>query len=151
MEGGFMRSTFGDNARVVTHTLLRVVTGLMFWQHGAQKLFGWLDGRQVQDLTSLAGVAGVLEFAGGILIVIGLFTRPVAFILSGEMAVAYFMSHAPRGLWPIENRGEASVLFCFLFLYFAAHGGGPYSLDAAIRPRRPNVTDRSSPNTVRVA
>src|ERR687895_2359114 len=127
-----MKSTFDDHARVVTHALLRVVTGLMFWQHGAQKLFGWLDGRQVQDLASLSGVAGVLEFAGGILIVAGLLTRPVAFILSGEMAFAYFMSHAPRGLWPIENRGEPSVLFCFLFLFFAAHGAGRYSIDALL-------------------
>src|ERR687895_1867309 len=131
-----MKSTFDDHARVVTHALLRVVTGLMFWQHGAQKLFGWLDGRQVQDLASLSGVAGVLEFAGGILIVAGLLTRPVAFILAGEMAFAYFMSHAPRGLWPIENRGEASVLFCFLFLFFAAHGAGRYSIDGLLGRRR---------------
>src|ERR671914_1300328 len=104
-----MNATFDDKARAVTHALLRVVTGLMFWQHGAQKLFGWLDGRQVQELASLSGVAGVLEFFGGILIILGLFTRPVAFILSGEMAVAYFMAHAPQGLWPIANRGEAAV------------------------------------------
>ena len=145
-----MKSTFDDHARVVTHALLRVVTGLMFWQHGAQKLFGWLDGRQVQDLTSLSGVAGLLEFVGGILIVIGLFTRPVAFVLSGEMAFAYFLSHAPRALWPIENRGEASVLFCFLFLFFAAHGAGRYSLDGALRGRRGGV-DRSTTNTALVA
>ena len=141
-----MPSTFEDNARVVTHTLLRVVTGLMFWQHGAQKLFGWLGGRQVQDLVSLAGVAGVLEFAGGILIVAGLLTRPVAFILSGEMAFAYFMSHAPRGLWPIENRGEPSVLFCFLFLFFAAHGAGRYSIDALLG-RRVNRDGAGRPTT----
>jgi putative oxidoreductase len=131
-----MRSTFDDTARAGTHALLRVVTGLMFWQHGAQKLFGWLDGRQVQELASLAGVAGALEFFGGILIILGLLTRPVAFILSGEMAFAYFMSHAPRALWPIENRGEAAVLFCFIFLFFAAHGAGRYSLDAAYSRRR---------------
>lgn len=136
-----MKATFDDKARVVTHALLRVVTGLMFWQHGAQKLFGWLDGRQVQDLTSLFGLAGVLEFFGGLLIVVGLFTRPVAFILSGEMAFAYFMAHAPRGLWPIENRGEVVVLFSFLFLFFAAHGAGPYSLDALLRRRRPTDVD----------
>lgn len=130
-----MKSTFDDNARAISFALFRVVTGLMFWQHGAQKLFGWLDGRQVQDLTSLAGLAGVLEFFGGILIVAGLLTRPVAFILSGEMAFAYFMSHAPRALWPIENRGEASVLFCFAFLFLAAHGAGRYSLDALVGRR----------------
>jgi putative oxidoreductase len=145
-----MKSTFDVNARVATHTLLRVVTGLMFWQHGAQKLFGWLGGRQVQDLASLSGVAGVLEFVGGILIVIGLFTRPVAFILSGEMAFAYFLSHAPRALWPIENRGEPSVLFCFLFLFFAAHGAGPYSLDALLRRGR-STLDGPRTNPVRAA
>jgi putative oxidoreductase len=124
-----MNAAFDQKARVITHTLLRIVTGLMFWQHGAQKLFGWLGGRQVQDLTSLLGLAGVLEFFGGLLIIIGLFTRPVAFILSGEMAVAYFMAHQPRALWPIENRGEVVVLFSFIYLFFAAHGAGPYSLD----------------------
>jgi putative oxidoreductase len=131
-----MTSSFEERAQAVTHSLLRVVAGLMFWQHGAQKLFGWLGGRQVEDLASLAGLAGVLEFGGGILILLGLFTRPVAFILSGEMAFAYFLSHAPRALWPIENRGEPSVLFCFLFLFFAAHGAGRYSLDAMIGRRR---------------
>ena len=131
-----MNATFADKARVLTHTLLRIVTGLMFWQHGAQKLFGWIDGRQVQDLTSLMGLAGVLEFFGGLLIIVGLFTRPVAFILSGEMAFAYFMAHAPRGLWPIQNRGEVVVLFSFLYLFFAAHGAGPYSLDGLFRRRR---------------
>ena len=131
-----MNGTFQQTAREVTHSLLRAVTGLMFWQHGAQKLFGWLAGRQVQDLTSLAGLAGVLEFFGGLLIILGLFTRPVAFVLSGEMAFAYFMAHAPRGLWPIMNRGEVTVLFCFTFLFFAAHGAGRYSLDALIRERR---------------
>jgi putative oxidoreductase len=124
-----MNGSFEQTARSVTYALLRVVTGLMFWQHGAQKLFGWLDGRQVQDMTSLFGLAGVLEFFGGILIILGLFTRPVAFILSGEMAFAYFMVHAPQGLWPIQNRGEVVVLFCFTYLFFAAHGAGRYSLD----------------------
>jgi putative oxidoreductase len=130
-----MNGGFGHTARSVTYALLRVVAGLMFWQHGAQKLFGWLDGRQVQDLTSLMGLAGVLEFFGGVLIMVGLFTRPVAFILSGEMAFAYFMRHAPQNLWPIQNRGEAAVLFCFTFLFLAAHGAGPYSLDSLISRR----------------
>jgi putative oxidoreductase len=129
---------FEQTAREATHSLLRAVAGLMFWQHGAQKLFGWLDGRQVQELASLPGLAGVLEFFGGVLIIVGLFTRPVAFVLSGEMAFAYFMSHAPRALWPIENRGEASVLFCFIFLFFAAHGAGRYSLEALLGGRRGN-------------
>ena len=127
---------FQQTAREVTHALLRVVSGLMFWQHGAQKLFGWLGGQQVQDLTSMFGLAGALEFVGGILIILGLFTRPVAFVLAGEMAVAYFMAHQPEALWPIENRGEAAVLFCFIFLYFAAFGAGRYSLDGLMSGRR---------------
>ncbi|MFN2567448.1 MAG: DoxX family protein [Gemmatimonadaceae bacterium] len=140
-----MNATFEQTARGVTHALLRMVAGLMFWQHGAQKLFGWLDGRQVQDLASQSGLAGVLEFFGGILIIVGLFTRPVAFILSGEMAFAYFLSHAPRALWPIMNRGEASVLFCFIFLFFAAQGAGPYSLDSLICKRRPSAALWATP------
>jgi putative oxidoreductase len=128
--------TFERNAREITHSLLRAVTGLMFWQHGAQKLFAWLGGDRVQDMTSLFGLAGVLEFFGGLLIIVGLFTRPVAFILSGEMAFAYFMAHAPRGLWPIMNRGEVVVLFSFIYLFFAAHGAGRYSVDALLRGRR---------------
>jgi putative oxidoreductase len=129
-------STFEARSREITYALLRVVTGLMFWQHGAQKLFGWLGGEQVQDVTSMFGLAGVLEFVGGILIILGLFTRPLAFVLAGEMAFAYFMAHAPQGLWPVENRGEPAVLFCFLFLFFAAHGSGRYSLDALFTRRR---------------
>lgn len=121
--------------REATYNILRVATGLLFMQHGGQKLFGWLDGRQVNDLASVMGVAGVLEFFGGALIVLGLFTRPVAFILSSEMAVAYFWRHLPRGLWPILNRGELAALFGFVFLFFAAHGPGSWSLDALRRRR----------------
>lgn len=121
--------------RDLTYNVLRVATGLMFMQHGAQKLFGWLDGRQVTELTSVSGVAGVLEFFGGALIALGLLTRPVAFILSGEMAVAYFWRHLPNGFWPILNRGEIAALFSFLFLFIAAHGPGTWSLDALIRRR----------------
>jgi putative oxidoreductase len=130
-----MSGTFEETARAVTHTLVRVVIGLMFWQHGAQKLFGWLGGPQVPELASLRGLAGLLEFFGGVLVIVGLFTRPVAFLLSGEMAVAYFMVHAPRGFWPIINRGEVVVLFCFTFLFLAAHGAGPYSVDALLGRR----------------
>jgi putative oxidoreductase len=82
---------------------------------------------------SLMGVAGVLELFGGALVLLGLFTRPVAFVLSGEMAFAYFMAHAPQGFWPVLNHGEAAVLYCFAFLYFSAAGGGPWSLDRALR------------------
>lgn len=113
--------------------LFRVVTGLLFWQHGAQKLLGWLGGMggqgQTAPLASMAGVAGVLEFFGGILIMLGLFTRPVAFLLSGLMAAAYFIAHFPRGFWPAVNEGELAALFCFVFLYLAARGGGRYSVD----------------------
>lgn len=131
-----MSTSFDTTARSVTHVLLRVVSGLLFAQHGAQKLFGWLGGQQVETVMSIMGIAGVLEFFGGILIILGLFTRPVAFVLSGEMAAAYFMAHFPRGFWPVVNQGEAAALFCFIFLFFAAHGPGTWSLDALIRRRK---------------
>jgi putative oxidoreductase len=131
-----VNTSFDGTARSVTHTLLRVVTGLLFAQHGGQKLFGWLGGQQVESVMSMMGIAGVLELVGGILIMIGLLTRPVAFILSGEMAVAYFMAHLPRGFWPVTNQGEPAVLFCFIFLYFAAHGAGRWSVDEAMARRR---------------
>lgn len=111
------------------YVLLRVVAGLAFAQHGAQKLFGVLGGTAV-ELMSQRGVAGVIEFVGGILIAIGLFTSPIAFLASGEMAVAYFQAHAPRGFWPIQNGGELTVLYCFIFLYFAAIGSGKLSIDS---------------------
>src|SRR5690349_2353640 len=131
-----MHSATEQRIRDVTITLLRIVTGLLFWQHGAQKLFGWLGGQQVEQLASQFGLAGVLEVFGGILIVLGLFTRPVAFLLSGEMAVAYFQAHFPRNFWPVLNGGENVVLFCFVFLYLFATGAGPYSLDTFVRSRR---------------
>jgi putative oxidoreductase len=123
------------------HSLLRVVTGLLFMQHGVQKLFGELGGWRGEPgntapLVSQAGLAGVLEVFGGALIVIGLFTRPVAFVLSGMMAVAYFQAHFPRSFWPILNGGEPVVLFCFVYLYLFAVGAGPFSLDALLRRRR---------------
>ena len=117
-------------------TLLRVVAEFLFLQHGGQKLFGWFAGHQVDTLFSQFGLAGILEFVGGTLIVLGLFTRPVAFVLAGEMAVAYFQMHQPNGSLPILNHGELPVLFCFIYLYFAARGAGPFSLDA-LRHRRP--------------
>lgn len=116
----------------VTLSALRIVGGLLFWQHGAQKLFGWFGGDPV-TLVSQMGLAGVLEFFGGALIVLGLFTRPVAFVLSGEMAVAYFTAHLPRAFMPIQNGGELAALYCFLFLFLAAAGGGPFGLDAILR------------------
>ena len=122
-------------------TLLRVVTGALFMQHGVQKLFGLLlDASRPWEAAPPAfsqfWFAGVLETFGGLLIVLGLFTRPVAFLLSGEMAVAYFQAHAPRAFWPILNRGEVVVLFCFIYFYLFAAGPGPWSLDALLRRRR---------------
>lgn len=114
--------------------VLRIVTSFLFLQHGSAKLLhvphvAMFD--QLQ-LLSLIGVAGVLELVGGALLLLGLFTRPVAFILCGEMAVAYFMAHAPQGhfLVPMLNQGEPAVLFCFIFLFFAAAGAGSWSLDS---------------------
>ena len=112
--------------------LLRIITGFLYLQHGTAKLFGaphvaMFDGLQVM---SLMGVAGILELVGGALLLLGLFTRPVAFILSGQLAAAYFMAHAPQGFLPILNGGELAVLYSFIFLYFAAAGGGAFSLDA---------------------
>lgn len=116
------------------YCLLRFVAGLLFAQHGAQKLFGWFGGK-VMTSDPLMLTAGIIEFFGGLLIAFGLLTRITAFIASGEMAVAYFKAHAPQGFWPIENRGEIVVLYCFLFLFIAAYGPGRYSLDR-IRGRR---------------
>ena len=111
------------------YAALRIVAGLAFAQHGAQKLFGLLGGTAV-SLASQRGLAGIIEFVGGIMIALGLFTSPVAFIASGQMAWAYFQAHAPRGFWPIQNGGELAVLFCFVFLYFSAMGSGKLSIDS---------------------
>jgi putative oxidoreductase len=114
-------------------SVLRIVVGFTFSFHGLQKLFGAFGGHRVVDLFSLFGLAGVLECFGGILLMLGLFTVPVAFILSGEMAVAYFRAHFPRGFWPIQNGGELAVVYCFVFLYLFFAGGGSISLDRLIR------------------
>jgi putative oxidoreductase len=120
-------------------SLLRVIVGFTFCCHGAQKLFGAFHGMgghggKVAAL-SLLWFAGILEFFGGLLVILGLFTRPVALILCGEMAVAYFKVHAPKGFWPIVNMGELAIVYCFVFLYFFAAGPGPLSLDSVIRRR----------------
>ena len=125
--------------RDIAHGVLRIVTGFLFFLHGAQKMFGWMDGQTGAhsfDLMSRMGLAGVLEVFGGILIILGLFTRPVAFVLAGQMAVAYFLVHAGQHFSPLVNRGEAAVLFCFIYLFFAAAGGGAFSLDRWLRGRR---------------
>jgi putative oxidoreductase len=114
-----------------------MVAAFLFMAHGTQKLFGFPpSGRPTVELFSQAGLAGVLETGGGLMILLGLWTRPVAFVLSGLMAWAYFQAHAPDGFWPILNRGELAVLYCFLWLYFAAAGGGPISLDAIVRRKK---------------
>jgi len=120
-----------------TQSILRMVSGLLFICPGGMKLFGWFGGMpQGVHLTPLLMTAGVIEVVGGALILLGLLTQPVAFIASGEMAVAYFKAHFPAGFWPIQNHGEPAVLFCFIWLYFAANGAGPFSLDAALKSRR---------------
>jgi putative oxidoreductase len=123
-------------------SLLRIMTGLLFFEHGSSKILGFPPfgpggSPLIQPpILSVLGVSGVLEFFGGGLIVLGLFTRPVAFLLSGEMAVGYFMAHAPRGFFPMANMGEPAILFTFVFLYFAFAGGGEWSLDSLLARRR---------------
>jgi putative oxidoreductase len=116
-------------------SLLRIVSALIFMEHGTQKLLNFpprAGGGAGPELFSLYGLAGSLEIVGGILLIIGLFSRPVAFILAGEMAFAYWMGHAPRNVFPILNGGDAAILYCFVFLYIAFAGGGAWSLDRAI-------------------
>lgn len=112
------------------YVLLRIAAGLSFAQHGAQKLFGVLGAKQAMPLMSQLGVAGIVEFLGGLMVSVGLFTSPVAFLASGQMAYAYFIVHFPRGLWPIQNGGELALLYCFIFLYIFSVGGGKLSLDS---------------------
>lgn len=116
-----------------THAALRIMAGLLFLSHGTTKLFKFPVTDYFKDgveLASLMGVAGILEVVGGILIILGLFTRTTAFVLAGMMAVAYFMAHAPQSFFPIVNMGEAAVLYCFIFLFLATAGAGSFSLDA---------------------
>ena len=119
----------------ITLSLLRMVAGLLFVMHGGMKMFGWFGGSPPD--TPLMQAAGLIETIGGTMIMLGLFTRPIAFLASGEMAFAYFMAHAPRGMFsPIENHGENAVLFCFIFLFISAAGPGPFSLDALMARKR---------------
>ena len=119
--------------------LLRIVSGLMFAMHGTQKLLGWPGDGTPMPLASMMGFAGVVELVGGLLIAFGLFTGIAAFIASGQMAAAFFMAHFPKGANPLLNQGELALLYCFLFLYIAAHGAGIWSLDALRKPK-PVVT-----------
>ena len=127
-----------ERAKQVTYVLLRVVAGLMFFQAGTTKMFGWFGGVPnmpggIPPLMSQMGIGGMLEVFGGLAILLGFFTQPVAFILCGEMAVTYFQFHQPNGVWPVQNQGMPAVLFCFIFLYMAAQGGGDWSLDKLLR------------------
>jgi len=118
-------------------SILRVIAGFLIMQHGAQKVFGVLLNEMVPirpPLNSALGMAGMLEFFGGMLVLVGLFTRPMAFLLSGEMAVAYFLVHAPRGFWPMANHGELAALYSFVFLFLSVAGAGSWSLDRLWNP-----------------
>lgn len=126
-------------------SVLRIVAGFLILQHGLQKVFGVLlppapagepQAHGTFTLFSLAGISGILEFGGGVLLILGLFTRPVAFILSGLLAVAYFYQHAPGGFWPLLNMGELAALYSFVFLYLSVAGGGEWSVDNLITTRR---------------
>ena len=135
---------------VWTLTLLRMVTAFLFWQHGAQKLFGWFESGPV-DFLELRWFAGVLEFFGPLFIGFGLFTRPIAFLLAGEMACAYFISHFPRGYCPVPNGGERAVLYCFIYLFLVANGPGRLALDNLLFRKSdeleaPNVKQRNEEN-----
>jgi putative oxidoreductase len=133
-----------ERATQIAVLLLRLVAGLLFLQVGGMKLFHWfggMPGGATAPFMSQTWIAGVLEVVGGPAIMLGLLTRPVAFLLSGEMAVAYFQFHQPMGTWPIQNHGEPAVLLCFIFLFFAAHGAGDWSLDALLRRRGQSKTE----------
>jgi putative oxidoreductase len=118
-------------------SVLRIIAAFLLMAHGAQKLFGFLapPGMPSFPPFSQMWIGGVLEFFGGLLLLLGLFTRPVAFILSGMLAVAYFQMHAPGGFWPLQNKGELAVLYCFVFLFLSVAGGGEWSVDRLLRRR----------------
>ncbi len=116
----------------------RIVVGFTFWTHGGQKLFAWFGRDEPVQLMSRFGAAGIIEFFGGLLIIFGAFTRPVAFLISGEMAVTYWWMHAARNgeIWHWANRGELPAVYAFVFLLFAAYGGGDFSIDGMLKKRR---------------
>jgi len=118
-------------------SVLRIVAALIFMVHGTQKILGFPPIEQPPAISSLPGIAGILELFGGALLLLGLFTRPVAFVLSGLMAAAYFIAHAPRSFFPVENGGDAAILYCFVFLYLVFAGPGPWSVDAFRGANRP--------------
>ena len=123
-------------------SLLRIVSALIFLMHGSAKLIGFPEtGMPAPPVGSFMWIGGLIELVGGLLLLIGLFSRPVAFILSGEMAVAYWMFHAPQSTFPIQNQGDAAILYCFVFLFIAAAGPGPWSIDASRGNRRLETVD----------
>jgi putative oxidoreductase len=126
-------------------SILRIVVGLVLLQYGLAKLFGWPAVKMFQNLQlfSLFGIAGMFELVGGTLLILGLFTRPAAFILSGEMAAAYFIEHFPHSFFPIQSEGDLAVTLCFTFLYLSFAGGGPWSLDAFLRVGTPLQPSRT--------
>ncbi|MDE2876116.1 MAG: DoxX family protein [Gemmatimonadota bacterium] len=138
---------FKDHAgfKELTHNALRIVAGFLFTLHGAQKLFGVLGGSKVEVMSTM-GVAGILEFFGGIMMMAGLLTAPVAFLIAGQMAVAYFWRHAPQGFWPVGrggagNGGELAAFYCFTWLFFCAHGAGKYSIDGWLACRKKQAAE----------
>lgn len=147
--------SFTERYQGIALSVLRIATGLFFMQHGVQKLFGWLGGfggnpGATAELASMMGLAGVLETFGGLLIAIGLLTRPVALLLAVQMVAAYFMAHLPQGGLPMQNGGELALLFAFVFLYLGTSGAGPLSVDAALAGRDP-ARDRVVPAGARSA
>ena len=131
-------SSFASHALSV----VRIIVGLLFLEHGTSKYLGFPAAQRLPEMMSMSGVGGLLELIGGALVVLGLFTRPVAFLLSGEMAVAYFYAHFPRNFFPLINGGDAAILYCFVFLYLVFAGPGPWSLDALLargRSQKPSM------------
>jgi putative oxidoreductase len=133
MNGGIMEFTFLSRWSPQLLSILRIITALLFFAHGSAKYLGFPHVEQMANVSPMSpgGIAGILELIGGALLAIGLFSRLTAFILSGLMAVAYFMAHAPRSFFPIVNVGELAIMYCFVFLYIAAAGPGPWSVDAS--------------------
>jgi len=129
-------------------SILRIVAALLFLEHGTSRLFGWPSPLPTPALFTMYWFAGAIELVGGILLLLGLFTRCAAFVMSGEMAFAYFISHAPSSFFPILNRGDAAILYCFVFLYIAFAGGGPWSIDTIFRAKRETSSDPLRRDTV---